>query len=62
MDSVAYPNSCYHASDLLLEQTNFVINLVTSEVVHTDGSDVVVIPISVHVISECFLGSFEVKT
>jgi hypothetical protein len=59
---MACPNSYYHARDRLLEQTNFVINRPTSEAAHADGADAVVIPISVHVISECFLGSFEVKT
>ena len=38
MGCMACPNSCYHARDFLLEQTDFVINLVTSEATHADGA------------------------
>ena len=55
---MACPNSCYHARDFLLEQTDFVINLVTSEAAHADSTAVVGILMK----SEYFLGAFEVNT
>ncbi len=57
MGCMACPNSCYHARDFLLEQTDFVINLVMSEVTHADGAAIVSI-----LKSEYFLGVFEVNT
>lgn len=54
---MACPNSCYHARDFLLEQTDFVINLVMSEATHADGAAIVSI-----LKSEYFLGAFEVNT
>ena len=57
MGYMACPNSCYHARDFLLEQTDFVINLVTSEAAHADSTAVVAI-----LKSEYFLGAFEVNT
>ena len=57
MGCMACPNSCYHARDFLLEQTDFVINLVTSEAAHADSTAVVGI-----LKSEYFLGAFEVNT
>jgi len=57
MGYMACPNSCYHARDFLLEQTDFVINLVTSEATHADGAAAVGI-----LQSEYFLDAFEVKT
>ena len=55
---MACPNSCYHARDFLLEQTDFVINLVTSEAAHADSTAVVGNLMK----SEYFLGAFEVNT
>ena len=57
MGCMACPNSCYHARDFLLEQTDFVINLVMSEATHADGAAIVSI-----LKSEYFLGAFEDNT